>query len=138
MDKLSVKSGFLVIVCCLNAACTMDTSKSDISAKEAVEEKVTPQSPTKTVSSRMAYIDPETGELISTPSSTDGISETQSAEVDLPPVKVTEYADGTVGVELNGRFSTPLVATMSPDGTITQEHSEEGHVDSESDNAEAE
>jgi hypothetical protein len=78
-----------------------------------------------TAAGRTAYIDPKTGQL----SSQAGVPiENQAAlqaQVNLPPVKITTYANGTVGAALNGRFRVPLTATIACDGQIKTKHSNE-------------
>ena len=78
---------------------------------------------------RKAYISPETGELTSVPPpGSKGLSPADAVQADLnlPPVKITTHSDGTVQAELNGRFRTPLTATIDCDGKIVTEHSEHG------------
>ena len=78
---------------------------------------------------QIAYIDPETGELTSQPIAEIDSGPPLRKEVNLPPVKVTTYADGTVQADLNGRFRTPLIATIGCDGELKTGHSD--HVASE-------
>ena len=73
---------------------------------------------------QVAYVDPATGELTSKPDNPLQKSLAQQAQVNLPPVKVTTYSNGTVQADLNGRFRTPLMATIGCDGKLTTEHSD--------------
>ena len=74
---------------------------------------------------RTAYIDPKTGQLTSRASTPIEDRAAAQAELNLPPVKITTYANGTVGAALNGRFRVPLIATIACDGQINTEHSKE-------------
>ena len=84
------------------------------------------------VSAQKAYIDPETGELTDQPpSSSDNITSNNRVEenAELPPMEVTTHADGTVQIDLNGRFRTPLQARIGCDGQIITMHSKEALTD---------
>ncbi len=70
---------------------------------------------------RTATIDPQTGELRSQ-SNADQFSRQQTTQQELPPVKYTNYENGTVGAKLNGRFRTNLVATINCDGKLETKH----------------
>lgn len=73
---------------------------------------------------QIAYLDPATGQLTSKLSDPLSNSSARQAQVDLPPIKITTYADGTVQATLNGRFRTHLMATIGCDGKLITEHSD--------------
>ena len=73
-----------------------------------------------------AQIDPKTGQLTSDAQGQDLPSASVvQGDVGLPPVEITTHSDGTVQAKLNGRFRTPLRATIGCDGRITTAHSEQ-------------
>lgn len=78
---------------------------------------------------RVAYIDPNTGELSSTlpagaQQRTNANNTNRAATVNLPPVEMTTHANGVVQAKLNGRFRTPLVATINCNGKIDTQHTQ--------------
>ena len=79
----------------------------------------------------MAFIDPQTGQLTSRPSTpiqNKAALQNQAAlkaQANLPPVEYTTYADGTVSANLNGRFRTQLMVTVDCDGNIKTQHANE-------------
>ena len=92
-------------------------------------ENLPPADEIEAVVSQKAYIDPDTGQLITAPASIDPASPESNnfgqvgENPDLPPVEIITHADGTVQVDLKGRFRTPLMATIGCDGVVSTEHS---------------
>ncbi len=76
--------------------------------------------------SRMAYIDEDTGELISTPPA-------DTAPIDAIPnaarsaeeqgIEYITHPDGTVEGKLDGHYQSQLTATLGCDGSLTKTHS---------------
>ena len=67
------------------------------------------------------YIDPATGERGAPPA---GVAEEpllKAPAVPLAALRAETRADGTVGVHLHGHFRSYSVATVSPDGSLTQD-----------------
>ena len=80
---------------------------------------------------RMAYIDPVTGELTSTPPvGQPKLPQAQQSVGTLPPVQFITHTDGTVQAKLNGRFRSPLMATVGCDGQLALEHAKQADVES--------
>jgi hypothetical protein len=70
-----------------------------------------------------AYIDPETGNLVSQPAQSLTSGSATVGAVNLPPVKLTTHPNGMVQADLNGRFRIPLQVTVGCDGEIHKQHS---------------
>lgn len=81
--------------------------------------------PTTAEGRRLAYLDPQTGQLTSEPADFEEGGTSLIPLGKLPPVKITAYANGAVRADLNGRFRTPLMATIACDGTLKTAHLEQ-------------
>jgi len=95
-------------------------------ANEPVLSKGISQHDTQTPQSagRVAYIGSDTGALSSTPPASAQRNASIGATVNLPPVEMVKHSSGVVQAKLNGRFRTPLVATIGCDGKINMEHTQ--------------
>ena len=120
---LIVASIFIVVFVSSNDDKVVDASVS--TAAENKTQLAQDDQVLTTTAGRTAYIDPETGQLTSRPSIPIDNQAAIQAELNLPPVQYTTYANGTVGAALNGRFRAPLIATIACDGKIKTEHSNE-------------
>jgi len=73
-----------------------------------------------------AYVDPRTGELV--PERPVGLPpEPTSPALDRSTVGLVEIPapGGGTMIDLQGRFQSPLVATLGPDGTLRLRHADE-------------
>lgn len=98
----------------------IDTN-SAIDLKKSVQTDRKVQSQPLNQSARTAFIDPQTGELRSQTNTTP-LDNQQTIQKRLPPVKYINYANGTVGAKLNGRFRTNLVTTIGCNGKLETKH----------------
>jgi len=84
----------------------------------------------------IAYISPETGELVTQPAPTNqsqgqgtaGSIQPKNIEQEikeLPPIEFTSYPDGMVTADLNGHFMVPQMATIDCNGEISTAHSDQ-------------
>ena len=127
MIKRLALAGFtLAYVGLIAAADDSQPSAEELSASELTNKSgVRKDSSNVVASARQAEIDPKTGQLTSDvqrqnlPSS----SVVQN-DIALPPVEIKTLSDGTVQAKLNGRFRTPLRATIGCNGGITTGHSD--------------
>lgn len=79
-------------------------------------------------SARMAYIDPVTGELTSTPAKQDG-EQSQVVEQEPTPAQVIEHENGMVEVILDGQMHSSLTASVECDGKISTKHADANTTD---------
>ncbi len=85
----------------------------------------TKQNRMSTSPKQMAYIDPDTGELTSKPADSADLDNNQpslTTDADLPELEEITLPDGTVGMKLNGRFRSHLVAKIGCNGKMEMEH----------------
>lgn len=128
MNKLLIGSGLGVLAIYALGTLILDDKKhNQVSDIEVPNEVVSvryidEQNP---AGSQTAYLDPVTGELTSRPADSFDNSSSLKAEGSLAPVKITTYTDGSVKADLNGRFRTPLMATIGCDGELTTGHSDD-------------
>jgi hypothetical protein len=130
MNKLLIGTGLVVLTVTALAtvlwfdkqstAVSNDQTPNKIVSVRLVEDGATALS----AGGQIAYLDPVTGQLTSKPADSLTKGSALQAQVNLPPIKITTYADGTVQADLNGRFRTPLMATIGCDGKLTTEHSD--------------
>ncbi len=75
-------------------------------------------------SGRMAYIDPQTGELTSAPSD-EQMRQTQTVQLEQAeaPIETIEHPDGTVELVLTDEMHSNLNAKMDCDGDVQTFHS---------------
>ena len=74
---------------------------------------------------QMAYIDPETGELTSKPGNSADLENNRpslTTDDDQPKLEEITHPDGTVSMNLNGRFRSHLVAKIGCNGKMEMEH----------------
>ena len=134
MNKLLIGSGLAVLAMyALGTFLLNDTKPTNETSAQTPNKIVSVsvvhnKSTASPAGSRIAYLDPETGELTSKSADPLESGSSLQAEVNLPPVKITTYSDGTVQAELNGRFRTPLMATIGCDGELATGHSD--HLES--------
>lgn len=77
-------------------------------------------------SSRKAYIDEATGELISAPAPDSEQDQNPDAASLLQEqdIEYITHPDGTVEGKLNGHFQSHLTVTLDCDGSVTKSHSD--------------
>jgi hypothetical protein len=68
-----------------------------------------------------AYVDPDTGEWLEGPSGPPIAAPHDSSASGLREVR-SKHPDGGVGIDLEGRFQSPLEATVRPDGKASIRH----------------
>jgi len=112
--------------CWLAAGCVSATEPTVTSFDDAGERAV--KSENNDVG-RTAYIDPETGELISKPSqeADKGLQSERAIEVAPAAPKVIEHDDGMVEVVLDGHMHSSLIAEIDCDGTVDTKHADSSH-----------
>lgn len=130
MDKLFIGMGLVVLTAtALLAFLSIDKQSTTVSNRQApnkivsvslVEDGATELS----AAGQIAYLDPVTGQLRSKLGDPLANRSALPAQVDLPPIKITTYADGTVQATLNGRFQTRLMGTIGCDGKLITAHSD--------------
>ncbi len=114
MNYTSLVATITVLSCCFTAI-----SAQQLNQRQSV--KASDQA-----SARTAYIDPVTGELTAPPA-TDGVTpalEQQLKQIEsaLPPVTFKVLNDGSMQANLNGRFHSPLMATIDCEGKVSTSH----------------
>ncbi len=116
---------FLALSFCLETTYANEPSLSattpPISATQAKTKATSQQNHTAT---QMIYFDPVTGEVTSTPPDDFEPSSLQSASdtIEEQPLEEVEHADGSVSVHLQGRFQTPVVATIDKSSKMVVKH----------------
>lgn len=100
----------------------------------AAEEKVStkPTTANGAEAGMRVYVDPQTGELVSSPVTAEQRQQASAADAafnqdntDLVPVRMP---DGSIMVDLQGRFQQATVATVQPDGSIRTYCNDADHV----------
>ena len=92
-----------------------------------------------TAPAQKAYVDPQTGELV-TPPEPDAPAEAEGRAVQLSALgssteameeKPSPVKDGGMMIDLNGRFQNPLSATTDDKNTARIEHPSDDHMESQ-------
>ncbi len=117
------KLGAPMALCALSALGLSGAAHGGELALEASSARPTPTPPEPSV--QRAYIDPATGELTPirpagvTPSAPAARASLNTSSAGLQPVM---RPDGSVIVDLQGRFRSTLGASIAPDGAVMIEH----------------
>ncbi len=105
---------------------SLSTAYAETPPPSATKEKANTSTQLPQRAGQMAYIDPATGEFTSTPP----VSEIQPAPfqasplTDLPPLQEVHHPDGSASVHLQGRFRSPVFATLDKSGKVSVKHDE--------------
>ncbi|MCI5144834.1 MAG: hypothetical protein D3923_04735 [Candidatus Electrothrix sp. AR3] len=91
-----------------------------VSIAEDKKEKL----PVKAVTGQQRiFINPETGERISAPDPTTIAAAAQTTEIEAAPQETIIYQDdGSVRVDLNGKYMMPVYGRVNPDGSLSLSH----------------
>jgi hypothetical protein len=101
---------------------TMQEQHVSTSTNETSGEKGTAATAVQPAAGMRVFVDPQTGKVVAPPPGTPAESQAPDLSTSSEGLTETRLPGGGAKVDLQGRFQTPLVATVGADGKVSIDH----------------